>query len=953
MQSWLSVLVALFACCVPVGARSVAEALLVDGFTVLRALASDATHNGVRTSLNQVGREGMVQPGLIANIGFHVPDLIPILEGATVRAALESVLGPGYGMDVAHAFTADSYEENKQLHNEQFEAGQQSFRHLHITRLLAVYYPQSVTPSMGPTFLVPGSHHVPSAWSLRYHGSSSDFNITSGVRICAPIGSLLLMHYNLWHAGTKPDLGALPQWAVQIIFYRLSPPDHAPSPLVEALPSPLCTKDEAKKLTPPWHPSFASQEVYAHVTQWNMLKPEEACEDFQDLDSGHPMSWASSLADSSSPSERLQAAALLAGAFRWGEVEPGRPPLTRRLILGVLLFGSHVAAVVAAQAASWAIRIDAGCHLDWDSSLARSLLEMLGGAPWADASWLEAHVQWTGIVPDRLPQIDVRRFAAASALAGIPPQVLPHSWGRAIVTTLLRGARRETPENGWRIWVASCHAAQGLADAHEEKATCMDGNPSVEVAVAEGLGWLGQRFSPDESLAVLLAICADWREYADSGSLGDFDDGRVCFSAMLSVARLLRAEPGLCHRAPSCFSELQATVDLASRIHSRFGRCWRCQDVSATDARASVLFAARLALLHTEEYAKVRLAVTGRRCPHAAFISAQHFQEHYAMPFPLVAGSDAQRGCLEIARSPTLVCLPRIGLGLGHLQGKVDATALAVERWLRLGGRFVDTALSYRNGRGVSAGIAESGVPRSEVFVVSKVPLEALGFEATEKAIEDIIEELGSPVDLLLLHAPGNPPGGSGLVELACVSGPLGQRSWASCRRGSWAALEQAVRRGRARAIGVSNFGAKHIEELLEVADIHPAANEIEFHPFWQDNPLVEFCQALGIQPIVFGLFAGFFDPMLRAQLLDHPVLKAIGERRGRSSAQVLLQWGLMLRLAVLPAARTLEQMDENLRAGLQEWSLDADEVAAISRMVPPEQQHRRYETLRHVDSVL
>ncbi len=240
--------------------------------------------------------------------------------------------------------------------------------------------------------------------------------------------------------------------------------------------------------------------------------------------------------------------------------------------------------------------------------------------------------------------------------------------------------------------------------------------------------------------------------------------------------------------------------------------------------------------------------------------------------------------------------IPQIGLGVWQSGGK---TKSAVAAALSAGYRHVDTAAVYGNEAQVGSALAESGIPREQLFVTSKLWNKDHGYDAALKAFDATLGRLKLDyLDLFLIHWP--------VAEL---------------RLDSWRALEKLYADKRARSIGVSNFLAPHLRELQGAAQVLPAVNQIELSPFLQRSQTVALCQELGIT-------LEAYSPLTRGERLAHPVLLELAARVGKSPAQVLLRWGLQKGFVILPKSVTPARIQEN--AALFDFSLDA---AAISQL--------------------
>lgn len=233
--------------------------------------------------------------------------------------------------------------------------------------------------------------------------------------------------------------------------------------------------------------------------------------------------------------------------------------------------------------------------------------------------------------------------------------------------------------------------------------------------------------------------------------------------------------------------------------------------------------------------------------------------------------------------------IPQVGLGVWQAGG---ATKRAVEVALEVGYRHIDTAAVYGNEAPVGAAIAESGVPRTEVFVTTKLWNQNQGYDAALLAFDASLKRLKLDyVDLYLIHWP--------------VAG---------LRLDSWRALEQLFADKRARSIGVSNFLLPHLQELTGSAKVLPAVNQIELTPFLQRRDTVALCQKLGIR-------LEAYSPLTRGQRLAHPEVVAIAQQVQRSPAQVLLRWGIQKGFVVLPKSVHAERIAEN--AAVFDFQLD------------------------------
>ena len=244
------------------------------------------------------------------------------------------------------------------------------------------------------------------------------------------------------------------------------------------------------------------------------------------------------------------------------------------------------------------------------------------------------------------------------------------------------------------------------------------------------------------------------------------------------------------------------------------------------------------------------------------------------------------------------VLIPRVGLGV-YLAARGAETRDAVRHALRVGYRHIDTARIYGNEEDVGVAVRESGIARREIFVTTKLWNNDQGTGSAVGAFEASRARLGLDyIDLYLLHWP--------------VPGK---------RLESWLELESLIGDGRVRSIGVSNFMAHHLEELLAVATVVPAVNQIEFHPFLQQREVRTFCDRHGI-------VVEAYSPLAKGAGPRHLQVMSIAERVGRSPAQVLLRWGLQHGLVVIPKSTGADRIYEN--AKLFDFEISPDDMSKL-----------------------
>jgi diketogulonate reductase-like aldo/keto reductase len=248
--------------------------------------------------------------------------------------------------------------------------------------------------------------------------------------------------------------------------------------------------------------------------------------------------------------------------------------------------------------------------------------------------------------------------------------------------------------------------------------------------------------------------------------------------------------------------------------------------------------------------------------------------------------------------------IPWLGLGV-YQTAPGETTRGAVREALSAGYRMIDTATLYANESDVGAAIRSSGVPREEVFVTTKLWYTDHGYDAALAAAAKSLERLGLGwIDLYLIHSPRAPSPADRLA--------------------SWRALEKLQQDGVCRAIGVSNYAVRHLEELAAVARVVPAVNQVEMHPFAYDPELFRYCEAHGIR-------LEAYSPLTRGQRLDDPTVRAIAAAKHRTPAQVMIRWGLEHGAVEIPKSIRRERIVEN--ASVFDFSLSRAELERLDAL--------------------
>ncbi|MGZ7442662.1 aldo/keto reductase [Paenibacillus sp. TH7-28] len=251
------------------------------------------------------------------------------------------------------------------------------------------------------------------------------------------------------------------------------------------------------------------------------------------------------------------------------------------------------------------------------------------------------------------------------------------------------------------------------------------------------------------------------------------------------------------------------------------------------------------------------------------------------------------------------ISMPWLGLGVFKVAEGPELVN-AVKFSITHGYRSIDTAAIYENeagvGQGIREGLKEAGIPREELFVTSKVWNADLGYEKTLAAYETSLKKLGLEyLDLYLIHWP--------------VAGKFNE---------AWRALETLYKAGKVKAIGVSNFQVHHLEDLMQDAEIKPMVNQVEYHPRLTQTEVQAFCREHGIQMEAW-------SPLMQGQLLDHPALREIAGKYGKSVAQVIIRWDLQNGVVTIPKSTTEHRIAEN--AAVFDFELSPEDMERIGAL--------------------
>ena len=219
------------------------------------------------------------------------------------------------------------------------------------------------------------------------------------------------------------------------------------------------------------------------------------------------------------------------------------------------------------------------------------------------------------------------------------------------------------------------------------------------------------------------------------------------------------------------------------------------------------------------------------------------------------------------------------------------------------GYRLIDTAAAYMNEQAVGTAIKKCGVPREELFITTKLWVQDASYEGAKKAIETSLNNLGvNYIDLYLIHQ------------------PMGDYV------GAYRAMEEAYKEGKLKAIGVCNFYPNRLADLCETVDVMPAVNQVELHPFFQQEDALILMKEYGVVPEAWGPFAEG-----KHGIFTHPVMTEIGQKYGKSAAQVALRWNVQRGVVVIPKSVHKERMEQNI--DIWDFQLSDEDMEEIAKL--------------------
>lgn len=246
--------------------------------------------------------------------------------------------------------------------------------------------------------------------------------------------------------------------------------------------------------------------------------------------------------------------------------------------------------------------------------------------------------------------------------------------------------------------------------------------------------------------------------------------------------------------------------------------------------------------------------------------------------------------------------MPHEGFGVFQVPDPAQCERAVMDA-IESGYRLIDTAAAYMNEEAVGSAVKKCGVPRDELFITTKLWVQDSSYEGAKRAIETSMKKLGLDyIDLYLIHQ------------------PMGDYV------GAYRAMEEAYKDGRLKAIGVCNFYQERLADLCETVEITPMVNQVELHPFFRQQKALDLMKEYGVIPEAWGPFAegnhGIFS---------HPVLSKIGEKYGKSAAQVALRWNVQRGVVVIPKSVHKDRMEQNI--DIWDFELSGEDMAEIDAL--------------------
>ena len=248
------------------------------------------------------------------------------------------------------------------------------------------------------------------------------------------------------------------------------------------------------------------------------------------------------------------------------------------------------------------------------------------------------------------------------------------------------------------------------------------------------------------------------------------------------------------------------------------------------------------------------------------------------------------------------VKMPLEGFGVFQVPDAAECEQAVLDA-ISSGYRLIDTAAAYMNEEAVGAAIKKCGVPREELFITTKLWVQDASYDMAKAAFQTSLDKLGlNYIDLYLIHQ------------------PMGDYV------GAYRAMEELYKAGKIRAIGVCNFYPASLADFCETVEVIPAVNQVELHPFFQQENALALMKEYGIVPEAWGPFAEG-----KHGIFTHPVLTAIGEKYGKTAAQVALRWNVQRGVVVIPKSVHKDRMEQNF--AIWDFALSEDDMQRIAQL--------------------
>jgi len=264
---------------------------------------------------------------------------------------------------------------------------------------------------------------------------------------------------------------------------------------------------------------------------------------------------------------------------------------------------------------------------------------------------------------------------------------------------------------------------------------------------------------------------------------------------------------------------------------------------------------------------------------------------------------------MEYFRLNNGVEIPKVGLGV--FQTKPGEETVNAVKWaLEAGYRHIDTAKMYNNEESVAEGIKEAGLKREDVFITSKILPADIIAGKTAEGFDETLQKLGTGyVDMMLLHFP--------MTDEMNVA--------------AWKTMEEYYKAGKARAIGISNYNERQTGVLLDIAEVVPAVNQFHIDPINNMQERMDFCMSKGIRTMASSPFGGTGRTK---EILEHPTIVALGEKLGKSAAQIVIRWNIQRGTIMIPKSVHRERIVSNF--DVFDFELNEDDMAVMESVNDP-----------------